>query len=48
MDVLTQVPLEFHKLSFHLWNTDEAVVDSIIDYQFCQGTVMAPTFNIYW
>ena len=31
MDVLTQVPPEFHTLPFHLWDTDEAVVDSITD-----------------
>ena len=31
MDVLTQVPLEFHKLPFHLWDTDETVVYSITD-----------------
>ena len=31
MEVLTQVPPEFHTLPFHLWDTDEAMVDSITD-----------------
>ena len=31
MDVLTQVPPEFHTLPFQLWDTDEAVVNSITD-----------------
>ena len=31
MDVLTQVPPEFHSIPFHLWDTEEAVVDSITD-----------------
>ena len=31
MDFLTQVPPEFHKLSFNPWDTDEVVVDSITD-----------------
>ena len=31
MDVLTQVPPEFHTFLFHLWDTDEAVVNSITD-----------------
>ena len=32
INVLTQVPPEFHTLHFQLYDTDEAVVDSITDY----------------
>ena len=31
MDVLTQIPPEFHLLPFHIWDMEEAVVDSITD-----------------
>ena len=31
MDFLTQVAPEFHKLSFHLWDTDDIFINSITD-----------------
>ena len=31
MEVLTQVPTEFHKLPFHYWGTETIIIDFLVD-----------------
>lgn len=55
IDVLPYVPPEFHKLPFHLWDTDETIVDSFPDsdrvpclhYQYISYWIQQPSYFEY-